>query len=451
MVPNHAVMVMAWAHAPDNFARAISICATAGWDTDCNVANVGCLMGIRGGLAGLKADGHDWQGPFADRVVIPTAEGSHGISDALREADMVARMGRGVMGWRAAPPAKKGAKFHFSQPGALHGFMTEDPARAVVENAEGPRGVRCMRIAHKGVSAGNPARVSTPTYLTPDWLGRPGQGYAAGVPPILYSGQRLSAAVSAAGDNCGPASVALFVRHYTAMGKDVQTAELAGPATSLAPGADGALEWTVPDTGGRPIAQVGIAVLDGGSGSVSVDRLTWGGSPAIRFPPGVYRPGHVYPYGWRPSAAVAACMRQRDTCVELVSNRERTLLATGTADWRDYRVSASVTVHLADTAGVAARYGGLLRYVSFEFDPKARELRLVRHLDGARRVLASAPCGWGLDEPHEMALEVRGSRAVAHADGRKALEAGFRGLAAGGVALFVSIGKAEFGDVAVMP
>ena len=41
---------------------------TCGWDTDCNSGNVGCLLGIKNGLAGLDA-GPDWRGPVADRHV----------------------------------------------------------------------------------------------------------------------------------------------------------------------------------------------------------------------------------------------------------------------------------------------------------------------------------------------------------------------------------------------
>ena len=50
VVPNHAIMVMAWACSGNNFHRAMSIIATAGWDTDCNAANVGSVMGLVAGL-----------------------------------------------------------------------------------------------------------------------------------------------------------------------------------------------------------------------------------------------------------------------------------------------------------------------------------------------------------------------------------------------------------------
>ncbi|MBC7257610.1 MAG: ADP-ribosylglycohydrolase family protein, partial [Chloroflexi bacterium] len=58
IVPNHALIIMALLYCDDSFSKALSIVNTAGWDTDCNSGNVGCIMGIKNGLAGLD-DGPD--------------------------------------------------------------------------------------------------------------------------------------------------------------------------------------------------------------------------------------------------------------------------------------------------------------------------------------------------------------------------------------------------------
>ena len=70
---------------------------TSGWDTDCNSANVGCIMGILDGLAGIDS-GPDWRGPVADRMYLPTAEGGRGIFDAVRQAYLLAEIGRRLAG-----------------------------------------------------------------------------------------------------------------------------------------------------------------------------------------------------------------------------------------------------------------------------------------------------------------------------------------------------------------
>ena len=61
VVPNHALMVMALLHAPDDFQRGQMIVNTSGWDTDCNAGNLGCLHGIMLGLDGIN-NGPVWRG-----------------------------------------------------------------------------------------------------------------------------------------------------------------------------------------------------------------------------------------------------------------------------------------------------------------------------------------------------------------------------------------------------
>src|SRR5262249_46380122 len=81
---NPAPIIMSLVHGQGDLARSLMIVNTAGWDTDCNSGNVGCILGIRNGLAGLAA-GRDWRGPLADRLYLPTAEGGSAISDAVLE------------------------------------------------------------------------------------------------------------------------------------------------------------------------------------------------------------------------------------------------------------------------------------------------------------------------------------------------------------------------------
>ncbi len=118
VVPNHAVMAMAFSHAPNDFHLSQQIVNTAGWDTDCNAANVGCIMGVKLGLAGINA-GYDFQGPPADRIILPSAEGTqlhrcayrggppgenrpqgHGLAQAPRPQGR--RLAPFRNGWRAA-------------------------------------------------------------------------------------------------------------------------------------------------------------------------------------------------------------------------------------------------------------------------------------------------------------------------------------------------------------
>ena len=130
VVPNHALVIHSLLHGDGDFARSLGIVNSCGWDTDSNAGNVGCITGVRGGLAGIDAgrdSGRDWRGPVADRMYLPTADGGGTITDAAREALAVVEYGHALRGG-PAPAVKDGARFHFALPGSVQGFSTESGA-----------------------------------------------------------------------------------------------------------------------------------------------------------------------------------------------------------------------------------------------------------------------------------------------------------------------------------
>ena len=81
-------------------------------------------MGIKLGLQGIDhspSSNVDWRGPVADRIYIPTADPTWGISDCLRESQAIVNMGRGLNGVAPWQP-KQAAQFHFALPGSTQGF-----------------------------------------------------------------------------------------------------------------------------------------------------------------------------------------------------------------------------------------------------------------------------------------------------------------------------------------
>src|SRR5438552_12400146 len=214
MVPNHAVIIMALLYGEDDFQRALMIANTAGWDTDCNSGNVGCLMGIKNGLAGIEA-GPDWRGPVADRMYLPTADGGRAITDAVRETYEVVSIGRALAGQPASLP-KGGARYHFDLPGAVQGFQPEESPEtrgtASVENVAGhsESGSYALAIRYHALAPGRAARVATATFTPPE--ARKLGGYSLIACPTLYPGQTVRARLSAVAGNAGPVDAALHAR-----------------------------------------------------------------------------------------------------------------------------------------------------------------------------------------------------------------------------------------------
>ena len=86
----------------------------------------------------------------------------------------------------------------------------------------------------------------------------------------------------------------------------------------------------------------------------------------------------------------------------------------GTREWRDYRLAADVTPHLARRVGIAARAQGMRRYYALLLNRDDQSLQLVRELDGTT-VIAQTDFPWEFGEKYEMEL-----RRIRRASGQRA-------------------------------
>jgi ADP-ribosylglycohydrolase len=468
MVPNHALIIHALLHGEDDFQKSLMIVNTSGWDTDCNSGNVGCLLGIKNGLAGLHT-GPDWRGPVADRMYLPTADGGRAITDAVSESLRVVNIGRALQNQPPIVP-KNGARYHFDLPGAVQGFMAEDSIEVrgtvAVENVTGHSlsGERALALRYRGLAPGRVARVETATFVPSDEIARyfARRGYRLLASPAIYSGQTLRARVVADSGNAAPAHVRLYVKHYD---HQDHLAALRSDAVALAAGAAHEFVWTVPDTVGYPIAFVGVEIsgAHGASGTVYLDYLTWDGTPRIVLQrPYERKSGRAHrgqePTMWKRAWVDGFDSRERlsefDYWPEpyrLIQNRGRGLLMHGTREWTDYQVTAQMTPHMCKAGGIGVRVQGMQRYYALLCD--ADKTRLVRAFEGHDTVLAEAEGGWRMGVPCELRLQVVGNRLVGWVNGKQVVAAADPdGLFSGGaIALIAEEGRIGCDRVEVGP
>ena len=97
IVPNHALIIMSLLFGQDDLQKSLMIVNTSGWDTDCNSGNVGCILGIKNGLEGLKK-GPDYLTPINDTIYCPSAIGGETITDALTESYKIINIARNLEG-----------------------------------------------------------------------------------------------------------------------------------------------------------------------------------------------------------------------------------------------------------------------------------------------------------------------------------------------------------------
>lgn len=454
MVPNHGLIIHGLLHGGGDFQRSLMIVNTCGWDTDCNSGNLGCLLGIRNGLAGIDTSGPDWRGPVADRMYLPTADGGRSITDAVHETFEVVNVGRALAGEAPLAP-KQGARFHFELPGAVQGFQPEDSVevRGVVnvENVVGHSqlGERALAIHYHALAPGRAARVGTPIFTPSVEIARyfNQRGYALHASPQLYAGQTVRTSLAADAGNSSAVTVNLYVQIY---GENDELVLVRGPEVTLAPNSRHDFTWTLPDSGGLPVALVGVEARSESQahGTLYLDYLTWDGVPQVSF----QRPAFastMWRYAW--VDGVDQYDHRWPEPFRVVQNEGRGLLMTGTREWTDYMVQATIRPHLVKHAGIAARVQGMRRYYALLLGVDGK-VRLVKALDGDT-VLAEAPFAWELGGDYALQLTVQGQTIVGAVDGKEVVrvEDTNRPLTGGGIALVIEEGRMATNAVHVGP
>lgn len=446
VVPNHAVIILSLLYSEDDFGRALMIANTAGWDTDCNSGNVGCLMGIKTGLSGIDAR---FRVPVADRMYLSTADGGRCITDAVRETYEICRIANQLGQVAPVPLPKHGARFHFELPGSLQGFQIErhsdNSSELTLSNVLGKSasGTRSLAFAFKRLPIRHAARISTPTFIPPD--AKDTSHYSLMACPTLFSGQVVKGRLVADTANSAPVRVAPFVAYYD--GNDEFAYHYGSPLT-LDPGAAENFRWQIEELGGAPVAQFGFEIRSNiaANGRVYVDYVDWSGAPTAIF----RRPGNGGKM-WLRAWVNAVDQVGARSAFHLSQNRGIGLFIQGSREWQNYTVQTAITADPAKSFGIAARVQGLTRYYALLLGPD-KVLRLVRNYDSVT-VLEEVPFSWNWHHPYRFELQVDGTEIIGSVNGSESIryKESDSALLDGGIALVCEEGLIMADEVKVWP
>lgn len=444
VAPNHAMVLAALLCGGGDFQRAVTIAASAGWDTDCNAGNVGAFNGIRLGLRGIEAGG-DLRTEAADRLLVITADGGEAVSDAVRETRNIVRAACRLNGWEEPAP---GRRFSFDFPGSLQGFApcpySEFPHHGFrLAHEEGCLAARCT-----GVGRGVPAEFSTPTFLEFE----PAAGsYLSEASPTLYETQTIRSHARLKETAGSPARL----RMYVAVREGAAVRRVYSDAWTLE---DSWREytWTVPPLGGGAILRMGFSVSSDArfSGTVWIGDAGWEGPPKRFAQSGVLMASiwDLLPEKLRMWTSSAKCFSADGVHTYSIAQAEGTGLATlGTRDWFDYTVRAGLTFSLHEAAGLALYCRGHRRYYAARFR-EGRRLEIVLERDGETTVLAERAFSYERDRAYRVAFSCRGWGFQVTVDGRPVLSARDEGrtLESGGCGFLVRAGSMLADDFAVL-
>jgi hypothetical protein len=134
----------------------------------------------------------------------------------------------------------------------------------------------------------------------------------------------------------------------------------------------------------------------------------------------------------------------------VIQNRGRGLAITGTREWTDYSVQATLTPYAAKAFGLASRVQGLERYYALLLSDRDT-VKLIKRLDG-ETVLAEQRFDWEFNQPIEVRLVVRDCQIQAWLDGALVFTVidSIRPFPGGGIALICEEGCVGTNQVLVM-
>ncbi|HGJ66638.1 TPA: ADP-ribosylglycohydrolase family protein [bacterium] len=452
MIPNHALIILGFIYAPDDFQRALMITNTSGWDTDCNGGNIGCLMGIKLGLDGINA-GPDWRKPVADRLYLPTADGGRTITEAVKESYEIIKTTYELAGKQFIPP-KNGARYHFEMPDSVQGFVVENSPEskgtATLENVIGHSkyGSRSLAIKYNAIAKGRSARVATATFMPPEAMNM--GGYSLYASPTIYSGQTVKMRLSADEKNAIPVKCSPYIRIY---GDGDKLFTKFGDIREMSSNSEWEMEWKIESTDSAPIAEIGIEISSDkrADGTIYLDYITWDGTPDINF----RRPssgGNVWQQAWVNAVhgGVHFFGAEMPFC-RVIQNEGTGMLIQGTREWKDYCFNATLNPHMGKSSGIAVCVQGLKRYYALLLC-EDRKLRLVKELDGCR-TLEEMDFSYDLDQNCQMKLKTQGSKITAFINDKVVFDYNDneKPLLSGSVAMVCEEGRVDFGNLAVIP
>jgi ADP-ribosylglycohydrolase len=411
IIPNSALIILSLLYSEGDFSKAINICNMAGWDTDCNVANVGTIMGVRNGLDGIDYD--KWRKPINDFLACSSVIGSLNIMDIPWCAVYIAELAYKIAGERC--PAEwedilqgRAAKFHFEFPGSTHGFRVDSDIDRTLEYAishtdeEAHSGRGALKLVAKPLAVGDKIRLFHKTYYRPEDFHD--SRYDPSFSPILYPGQSLKSFVKIPEDTRTGVLACLYVRDGNS-GYDVE-----GPKLELNPGEWVKLDFDIPRMDGACLTEAGVKFIPTSGSDALVaylDDFDFMGSPeySVDFAKermevwtGLHR--EVSQFSYLKGIWTLEDNELSGSCCDFGE------AYTGAYDWKDYTYGVTMIPKLGEYHQINFRVQGAIRSYAVGLAPD-NKLALYKNENGYR-TLTETDYPWEYDKEYTFKVQVKG-------------------------------------------
>ncbi|MCU6711616.1 ADP-ribosylglycohydrolase family protein [Paenibacillus sp. J5C_2022] len=419
IIPNAGICVLAMLYGAGDFARTVEIASMCGWDTDCNAGNVGTILGVYGGLAGIP---DHYRKPINDFIVASSVSGYLNVVDFPTFAKELALLGYRLSG-AAAPDELAGRVkpgelyFDFDLPGATHGFRTSNPFKTpVVRHSEqvtsDSRG--SLEVVFDRLVAGDSSKIFfKPFYRREEFND---EKYKPTFSPQAYSGQTVSARIYVDQWEGEPVTLTPYVRN-THTKEEIRLSAVT-PRSG---------DWTdtqfiIPDTDGALIDEIGWVLesdsplTDRAIGSLYIGRFqVYGGAEyTVDFAKQAKEFLSVTPFAhhngqWELQGDALHCTAEGD-CSSY----------SGNYYVRNMELKAVVTPLSGWSHAVIVRAQGIMRHYRLGFDGKGA-VSFIRNDHGYER-LTSANYDWEHGKAYTFHVKVHNDRFTLFINGENVLE-----------------------------
>ncbi|MBV1708309.1 MAG: ADP-ribosylglycohydrolase family protein, partial [Erysipelothrix sp.] len=220
IIPNMAVMVMAMACGKQDFRETLLICVNAGYDTDCNVGNVGSIMGALVGINGIFSP---WVYKINDVVLSSGLLGTINSLDATQQTLYFGSLANAINPALSDQRLTLIHDFSFSLPFATHGFFGRwhkyfDGSHINVEMADA-KYKRALQINVHSALPHESLEIIKKTYFRASEVHD--SRYEPSLAPVLWPGQKVNTRLKAESDG-------LFMAYLLVRDIDGKTAKSKG-------------------------------------------------------------------------------------------------------------------------------------------------------------------------------------------------------------------------------
>ncbi len=465
IIPNAGVCVLALLYGGGKLSRTVEIATMCGWDTDCNAGNVGTIVGVAGGIAGVD---DRYREPMKDFFACSSIAGSLNIVDLPTFAKQLALLGlrldpelgdpapvageapvaaeAPVAGEapatsRSRSAARSGSAarsllaslekstrfrelyFDFALPGSTHAFRSDSNLLSVKHCELPVDGCGGADAAGDGSGAGRRGALEVlvdrvirgtrqgvfykPFYRREDF---DDERYSPAFSPLVHSGQTMRFEFLA--EKWSGTRLALIPYARETWKKTV----MEGPALEVVPGRWTAVEFVLPDSRGAAIDEIGFKVEglteDRWLGRILVRDFSVGGKAAYgvdfakQLPEfATITPGTTNRGFWNLENGSLAAM-----------SVGRAEFYAGSYYSRDYRLGTSLTPLSGLGHGILFRAKGAMMWYAAVLTAPG-EVSFVKN-DYGLSVLAKAALAWENGRELRFEAEVSGSRLIVRIDDR---------------------------------